>query len=489
MKKKFLAGLAVGTTMFGMVGLANAETYAYDFTYDGTKTTVNQSAEGNTFEIGDKVTATFNAFGNDYWSAEAGTYIWTPIGVHPDSGTRIGNLTWNFSLDGSSVYSGSEYNTTSVHVHIPQNITITTNTINFDQLFWEYTLTDSFPDETSTPGTTAPLTNTLQGLILENLETSSPGVTYHSPEAETDFYALLVGVHDKGLTAANYDLRGDLVVNDLNTVFSTLPNAHITTLTGSYLDGGISQNEFENAVKNIYSEMDENDTLFLYISGHGSTDIIGLETTLSDGDEFIVLNPDTSDSTLLGLDQAWLVDDELYSLLDSTGDINKIVFLDSCHSGGFWGNSNLSDLGDLERLENIGLITSASETGNAYSADGYGLISSALIKGFEIGNDGYYYSDTNKNDIIEFDELGNYILDYSHYVKYTGEIVYQMDFGDEIIFDPQMLSSAFYKSDDFNAIISAKTNIPTPTPEPTTMLLFGTGIVGLIGATRRKKSN
>ena len=27
MKKKFLAGLAVGTTMFGMVGLANAETY------------------------------------------------------------------------------------------------------------------------------------------------------------------------------------------------------------------------------------------------------------------------------------------------------------------------------------------------------------------------------------------------------------------------------------------------------------------------------
>jgi hypothetical protein len=39
-----------------------------------------------------------------------------------------------------------------------------------------------------------------------------------------------------------------------------------------------------------------------------------------------------------------------------------------------------------------------------------------------------------------------------------------------------------------NALDFAGGGAPDPVPEPTTMLLFGTGLVGLVGIRRRKKA-
>ena len=115
--------------------------HIYDFSYDGTISTTNQSAAGNTLLVGETVGATFNAADNDYWNIGAGGQIWTPIGVE-DAGIRTGNLDWSFFLDGILVDSGSYVGLTSQSVHVPQEV-FASAAINFDVLHWEFTLTAS----------------------------------------------------------------------------------------------------------------------------------------------------------------------------------------------------------------------------------------------------------------------------------------------------------------------------------------------------------
>ena len=146
MKKNLLPGLTAGVMMLCSVAVANATTYVYDFTYDGTSVTTTMSAVGNVLNIGDTVDATFNAI-NGYWSAPAGTGIWTPLGVSP-SGYRTGDLSWTFTLNGTVVDSGSLIGAQSSLIHITQQST-TDTAINFDTYSWEYTLTGYTPQNPS----------------------------------------------------------------------------------------------------------------------------------------------------------------------------------------------------------------------------------------------------------------------------------------------------------------------------------------------------
>jgi hypothetical protein len=115
--------------------------HVYDFSYDGTTSTTNQTAAGSTLLVGETVGATFSAAGSDYWNIGAGGQIWTPIEVQ-NSGTRTGNLIWSFFLDNTLVDSGSYVGLGSSSVHIPQEV-MASAAINFDVLYWEFTLTAS----------------------------------------------------------------------------------------------------------------------------------------------------------------------------------------------------------------------------------------------------------------------------------------------------------------------------------------------------------
>jgi hypothetical protein len=118
------------------------------------------------------------------------------------------------------------------------------------------------------------------------------------------------------------------------------------------------------------------DAFVLFISTHGSFEAgdggegaVNMEvnpnnpllTVYSTADEFLRLN--NAGSILL--------DDELtdWFNLKEWNDINKLVILDACYSGGFWGPL-LNAEGDLHRLPKIALVAAASDGKYAYSIDG-----------------------------------------------------------------------------------------------------------------------
>jgi hypothetical protein len=56
----------------------------------------------------------------------------------------------------------------------------------------------------------------------------------------------------------------------------------------------------------------------------------------------------------------------------------------------------------------------------------------------------------------------------------------------KILLDPNVTATIFVET---NSSSSTNSPVPDPVPEPTTMLLLGTGLVGVAGAARRRNKN
>lgn len=128
----------------------------------------------------------------------------------------------------------------------------------------------------------------------------------------------------------------------------------------------------------LFSKLDQiatsittSDTLVIYYNGHGGplspvgTDDgeapVTHKTVLEFGDFFeTVTNNDRRDE-YLGID---LSDDELTAKLSQPPwpDVKKILILDCCHAGGFYGSNSTSDSGDLEKTRNTLLLGATDET-------------------------------------------------------------------------------------------------------------------------------
>lgn len=161
--------LAAAAFALALATSAQATPFTYDYTYDGTSLTTNQTATGSVFSIGDIVNLTLRTANNDYWSATAGQNLWAPIGVNED-GIRTGNATWSFLMDGLLVDSNSYTGQSGGYVHIVQLTNPTTN-VNFDEFKWSFTLTNLALE----PGET---TNTLGGILFQ----PNPFHSAYSPE-------------------------------------------------------------------------------------------------------------------------------------------------------------------------------------------------------------------------------------------------------------------------------------------------------------------
>jgi hypothetical protein len=255
-------------------------------------------------------------------------------------------------------------------------------------------------------------------------------------------------------------------------------------LVGKLEEGGVTNAEIEEALDDFKEggqwEMKPGDKFIFYASGHGEgkdyVDEKGDETTVNKGDEMVLLGTG-----------GMLYDDTLKLLLEGMPDIEKWVLLDACGSGGFWGNYNPGDDGDLEKLSNIGLFASAAEGVDSYSSvwTYEGFFTDALERAFSYGFDGYLHADRDQRSGVTFDELTVYLQNdfWLDYCTRNPEpfTVWKRGEGDPILFTPDMWAPVSFKSADFTGSFEYK-----PIPAPGALALGAIGVAFVTWLRRRR---
>lgn len=178
-----------------------------------------------------------------------------------------------------------------------------------------------------------------------------------------------------------------------------------------------------------------------YLNGHGYRPGPGEENNIFIGSDGVHNNYGITDKELT----------QYLNYLPS--DVNKVVILDSCYSGGF--------LDELKTLKNITVITAANEWSwtviNPISNDTF--FSARLAEFFaEKSGEGWDTKD-----------LGEYLESDPYHKLYFGMKLRGLDSDEERIFTPEDWNVQFYQSPTYE-----------PVPEPSTILLFGGGLAGII---------
>lgn len=266
-------------------------------------------------------------------------------------------------------------------------------------------------------------------------------------------------------------------------------------------------------------KVNQNDQFLFYYKGHGGYDdvknsvehegethksgSVGLEG--HDGltwekDEALAYSSPGSKSSFYSL-----YDDTLTALFDNDKweNVAKMFILDSCLSQGFYGGKDSDGTGDLDELKNTFFIYAAKENELTQMNR---LTNTSFLTNYilEIGLE-QKRADINQDGNITLAEMQSWFNNFSMpEAKHDWLELIDWKLGLDILSEATPITGSFPAGTDYATILKflgtpgIQTNMDEhflnssfnnePVPEPTTILLFGTGIAGLIAARRRKKA-
>jgi hypothetical protein len=209
----------------------------------------------------------------------------------------------------------------------------------------------------------------------------------------------------------------------------------------------------------LASNAGPDDVVFFYYSGHAST------LPDDDGDEINSL-----DETLYSTDEIKIRDDEVAQMFQGINtSARKVGVFSSCGMGGMVGGSQ-----DLNIVPNTTLLMSCSENGATQMID---LFEEALQYGVK----------DREADLWEpYDQITTYewfIYGKNHTPLENQIPQYYSNMSDDLILFSNLISTSIPNAE---SVDSSGSDLSS-TPEPATLILLGTGLIGLVGYSNRKQ--
>ena len=306
----------------------------------------------------------------------------------------------------------------------------------------------------------------------------------HTPQ----LYAVLVGSNDGPFH------RGDLDAQAIRNVLSGYRGVAPENLT---LLLNPSADNVHAAIGQISDKLQPGDSFVFFYAGHGaylnggsepqcwnSPLAIALYQELwNDGDEMLVWDDKNGAATSIEDDnlKQWLSENP------KMASAQKLVLLDACHSGGFWGREgNQSDVGDLDKLENIGLIAACQEQNFTftYPWNGRGYFSTALENALALGGDGFAEADVDRNGVVSFEELQDTIQQFATFNQGDVGVIRRFSWDGQVI-EAEIDALDLYAAcgggfDPGNSVFAI--------PEPSMFVLLGAGAVSLLAYVWRRRT-